>query len=531
MLHTQYIHNLANLFNPYSNDSEFWKPVFSHLKEFVIIANLNLDPLADKLDMFYCPKPRASHRDPLAMLRSLILMHMLKISSITEWVQKTRSISFYALLAGFNSTPGIGTYYDFMKRLIDGPYHKPCEHILRPSSYCSGSHLRHLQKEKEDKKLSLDPHNSQSEALAKKLLADSQSPRPDDFYRILEDMQLLVGLQPSIEQGLIIDLNNITASGDGSILQTAASAFGRPSCDCKIKGVFECEHPRYYSTPTAQWCYDHHHDIFIFGDRYYIIATTHNGHDLPLLTIMPGGNESDFTLSLKAFDRLLKGILENNIDLRIHIFTGDCHHDSYAHYKYFAQKNVLPVIPLPVTAQNSYPHLRTDNNITLDTNGHPVCPGGLKMRRHEFNKRKQTHVYNCPVKRPARIDGKYSYTKHMDECPLKQDCAPESSLAPFVYIKRSDDPRLFPQIPRDSKQFKQTMNQRSACERLNSVFDSYKLDNAYRNPRYALIHLTLGHIAVHAAIRYEESVKNYDSPKAYFADMLNRIGVKYFDSS
>ena len=153
------------------------------------------------------------------------------------------------------------------------------------------------------------------------------------------------------------------------------------------------------------------------------------------------------------------------------------------------------------------------------------------MRRHEFNKRKQTHVYNCPVKRPARIDGKYSYTKHMDECPLKQDCAPESSLAPFVYIKRSDDPRLFPQIPRDSKQFKQTMNQRSACERLNSVFDSYKLDNAYRNPRYALIHLTLGHIAVHAAIRYEESVKNYDSPKAYFADMLNRIGVKYFDSS
>jgi len=150
MLHTQYLAQLSKLFEPYNSDSNFWKPVFSHLKDFVIIANLNLDSLSHKLDRFYCPNPRAPHRDPLCILRSLLLMHLMKISSITEWVQLTRTISFYAILAGFapDDTPGIGTYYDFMKRLIDGPYQKPCEHIIRLSTYDSGRHLRNLSQEK-----------------------------------------------------------------------------------------------------------------------------------------------------------------------------------------------------------------------------------------------------------------------------------------------------------------------------------------------------------------------------------------------
>jgi len=500
----------------------------------VIIANLNLDSLSPKFDRFYCPNPRAPHRDPLCILRSLLLMHLMKISSITDWVQLTRTISFYAILAGFvpDDTPGIGTYYDFMKRLIDGPYQKPCEHIVRPSSYISGSHIRNLYQEKEIKKEALNPYNSQSQVLADKLLNSAQSPRADDFYKILEDMQLLAGLVPSVEQGLIIDLQNITACGDGSILQTAASPNGQPTCHCRANGIRECDHPRSYTSPTAQWCYDHHHDIFIFGDRYYLIATAQNGHDFPLLTIMPhGGNESDFTLSLKAFDRLLKGILENNLNIRIHIFCGDCHHDSYAHYQYLAAKNVLPVIPVSVKTQNSYPHLADNTNITLDTKGHPLCRAGLKMRYHQFNQKKQTHVYTCPVKRPSRKNGKYCYITHLDECPLHQDCDPKSSLAPLIYIKSSDDPRLFPQIPRDSKQFKDIMKQRSACERLNSVIDSYNIDRATRNPKYGLIRLTLVSIVEHAVIHYSESVKHYDSPQALFAETLKQIGVQYFDTS
>ena len=75
------------------------------------------------------------------------------------------------------------------------------------------------------------------------------------------------------------------------------------------------------------------------------------------------------------------------------------------------------------------------------------------------------------------------------------------------------------------------MKQRSACERLNSVIDSYHIDRATRNPAYGLIRLTLVTIVEHAVIRYMEALKRYDSPKAYIADTLKQIGVHYFDTS
>ena len=42
-----------------------------------------------------------------------------KIPGITAWVEKLRSDNFLATLSGFDSdkTPGVGTFYDFLKRL------------------------------------------------------------------------------------------------------------------------------------------------------------------------------------------------------------------------------------------------------------------------------------------------------------------------------------------------------------------------------------------------------------------------------
>jgi hypothetical protein len=326
-------------------------------------------------------------------------------------------------------------------------------------------------------------------------------------------------------------LQNITASGDGSILATEASSQGQPSCTCRIEGIKKCEHPRYYTSPTAQWCYDHHHDRFVFGDRYYVITATCNGRDLPLITIMPGGNESDFTLSLKALDRLLEAVRENQINLTITIYCGDGHHDSYAHYQYLNEKNIIPVIPLSENSKKAFPHLLEDKEIKVDTDGVPLCPGSVRMRHHVYNKKKQTHVYTCPVKQPTRKDGKYCYITHLEDCPNKKDCLPESPIGPLVYIKSSTDPRFYPPIPRDSKQYKELANQRSAAERYNSVVDSYKIDYKCRNAAYGLIRLTLVNISIHAVARYNEAIKKYDSPDNYLKHTLKTMGVEYQDSS
>lgn len=63
----------------------------------------------------YGPKPRI----PSNMHRSYLLSICLKVTSITEWVNQLRINPLYAILSGFNvdDTPGVGTFYDFFKRL------------------------------------------------------------------------------------------------------------------------------------------------------------------------------------------------------------------------------------------------------------------------------------------------------------------------------------------------------------------------------------------------------------------------------
>ena len=192
---------------------------------------------------------------------------------------------------------------------------------------------------------------------------------------------------PTIEQGVLSNALQITISGDGSILKSNASGSGKPACSCRDEGIFKCDCPRYYSSATAKWRSNQHNDKFEFGDRYYHIVTTQNGHDFPLLVSMPGGNESDYTLSINAIDRLLKGVNENDIDMSFKYFAGDGHHDSQAHYTYLNAKNIIPVIPLSENTKKTLTHL---DNLTLDDDGTPLCPGNLKMRYHGFNQKKQT---------------------------------------------------------------------------------------------------------------------------------------------
>jgi hypothetical protein len=340
------------------------------------MVNLNLDPTIEILDSLYSPNQGAHRRDPVCMFRSLILMTVTKESSVTNWVKTTRSVPLLAVLAGFepNNTPGVGTYYDFFKRIIDGPWQKPCEHRVKRSSLIAGRHLRNLNGERNAKREEQNPNDSQSARLAKQLLAGSDKPRPNDFQRILEDLLVHAGIVPSIEAGVLTELQNLKVSGDGSTLQSGASGRGKPTCSCRSEGIYRCDHDRTYTSPTAEWCYDPQRDTCVFGDRYYHIVVTQNGHDFPLLTIMPGGNESDYTLSLKGIDRFLKLARENDLEIRVHIFIGDGHHDSYAHYDYLKEKEIIPIIPLSEKSQKIYPHLLEDRGIRTDTSGVPFAP-------------------------------------------------------------------------------------------------------------------------------------------------------------
>ncbi len=528
MSHSEYIEHVRESVVSRSGENEFLKSVKKHQREADILLNLNLDPALTILKSLYSSLKRSKPRNPICMFRSLILMALLKFSGITAWVNETRSSSFIAIMCGFEpgDTPGIGTYYDFMQRIIDGPYQKPCQHTVRRSAYSTGRHLRDLKEEKQTRKSEIDPNHSQSEKLVKELIPLSDNPRPNDFHKIIEDLLIKTGVIPSVEAGLIPNLENVIISGDGSILKTAASANGKAACTCRSKGIYKCDHARYYTSPTAKFCHDHIHDCFIFGDRYYHLILAENGHDFPLNTYMPGGNESDYTLSLKSLDRFIKAARENGLDMNIGIFCGDGHHDSYPFYEYLGEKNIIPVVPLSKSSQDKdikqiYPHLSSDNTVRLDTDGTPLCPANKRMRHHNYSKRLKKHVYCCSAKRNTHRNGKSTYIFHQCDCPNEQDCKPDSPLGPFVYVKSETDPRLYPPIPRDSRKFKKLMNQRSASERVNFINDTYKTDGSCRNADYGLIRLTLANIAHHASIRYKES-HQLKTPYLHLVDLLKK---------
>lgn len=110
MLHIGYHKHLRECFLCFYSSDEFWKTLGAHAKELTIIATLNLDPAADLLRTLYSPVHLDRSRDPVEMLRSLLLMTAVREPSITRWVERTRSSSVFAIMAGFtpDDTPGSG---------------------------------------------------------------------------------------------------------------------------------------------------------------------------------------------------------------------------------------------------------------------------------------------------------------------------------------------------------------------------------------------------------------------------------------
>jgi len=560
------------------------RPLLSHyIFPVVFLVALALDAFCDRLAVLYCPTGQGDPYDPICMLRSWLLMTLLRVKSPDAWAKRLRREALLAVLAGFDpqKTPCATAHRDFLKRYGDGSYAQRKLQDKPLSEQLTGRHERRLEDATEARKKEAGPNNSQSQAVVDKLLKHADEHRdPNALQTRLENLFVELGLKPTLDAGILDNLDTLIASGDGTVLATAASSDGIRTCNCPPNSK-DCDHKYIYTSATAQFCKDTHHDTYIFGDRSYTISIHQNGHDLPLITIMPGGNESDFTLAPKALDELLKIFREHELPMSLAIFIGDGHHDASAIYLYLKEKGIIPIIPLrewgksnstkpstdtqaehpgekpaqqptqqhtekpaaeqaqqqaqtpaPQTAETHaetptenntkktenntkktakkkqpiHPHIDMYPNITFESDGTPLCPGGRRMYHHNYVPNKYAHFFKCPVKRKNR-QGNWIF--HSEECPLQQNCCsdPKKKMGYTLYIKSSADPRLLPPIPRDSKRFKTLYNERTSTERSNSVEDSYNLDHRCRNAVYGLIRLTFVNICKHAVVRYLEQLK------------------------
>jgi len=490
------------------------------LEAALILMSLDLGPARPILESLYSPDPRGCPPyDPVRMLRALLLMVLLRYTSIAKWAEALRAKPRLARIAGFEpgDTPAAGTFYAFIDRLEDGKYQKPCEHKVKPSKLRKGKHLRNLTSEKEQRKQDAKADAADYDSVTQKLKDDLKStqdqPRPDDITKRLEDILISCALIPSAERGLLGDTDSITVSGDGSALPTGANSNGKPVCKCRENGIYNCDCDRYYSDPTANWGYDSYRDCYYFGHTFYQHVVSTNGHDLPLQVSISYASETDFTLSMKSMDRLKKALKEHGLEWNINNTVYDSGHDATGIYQYLMEDEITPIIALN-SRTGVYPS-PTGTADKVNENGIALCPAGMLMRRHVFDRSKHRIYYNCPVKRPTHRDGKHIWSAHTEECPYGVLCQPDTKMGPVVYVRTRDDPRLYPPIPRGTDTFKKLMNLRSGCERSNSQKkETYGLGNRpCRSAVHFLVRLYLVSIIEHAkAWLAEDKAKLGDNP-------------------
>lgn len=512
--HDEYLTHLKCQLLRYQDDADFQSALEQYASDLATLTDLSLDPLRDDLAALYCPTGQGGPKDPCGMLRSLLLMTLERESSPDRWARRLKRERVLAVLAGFTpgQTPCATTHRDFITRYADGPYALRKKQDRTLSQTLTGRHDRDLHDMTKARNAEADAeHTTQSELLCRRLLDQADTPRdPNALQTRLSDLFVHLALTPSLAAGLFSDPKHLTGSIDGTPLATAASPDGKKTCDCPPGS--KCEHPRSYTSGTAQWCW-HPHRGWVFGDESSTLSTHVNGHDAPLMTTLGTGNESDFTCSPRTLDEFLKMTREHDLPFHLDILAGDGHHDTRPFYQYLKQKGIRPVIPLKGTDEAtkdeaktppSHPHFSGFDDVTFDPDGTPLCPGGCRMAHTSYSARKDTHFFSCPHKRRQRDN---AYRFNAEACPLGTDCCPENKGGKGLYIPSATNERYFPEIPRNSRRFKELYAERTGVERSNAVEDSYHLDRCTRHAVYGLIRLTLVNVAKHARLRWLDRTK------------------------
>ena len=132
----------------------------------------------------------------------------------------------------------------------------------------------------------------------------------------------------------------------------------------------------------------------------------------------------------------------------------DSAHDAMPYYQYFKRENITPFIDL--NGKGVRPPVYK-NDFTIDKDGVPVCPSGCLMRRDGVEVAKGRMKFKCP---------KISHKNGCISCTCETPCS-DAKYGRTVHLVMKDNPRLFNNPPRSSKEWKLEYNARNSAERSN----------------------------------------------------------------
>lgn len=132
----------------------------------------------------------------------------------------------------------------------------------------------------------------------------------------------------------------------------------------------------------------------------------------------------------------------------------DSAHDAMSYYQYFKRENITPFIDL--NGKGRRPPIYK-NDFIIDKDGVPICLSGYRMRRDGIEVAKGRMKFKCP---------KISYAGGGISCTCETPCS-NAKYERTVHLVLKDNPRLFNNPSRSSKEWKLEYNARTSAERSN----------------------------------------------------------------
>lgn len=381
------------------------------------------------------PRPRT----PSCMQRSYLLSLDFKVTSLTDWSAQLKINPLFAILSGFEfgDTPGVGTFYDFLSRLWDSDDDQ-CSSHLHPTKAKVKKPSKDGAKAKPITKISVDD--------LLKELEDSCFDLSQQPYGSLFDLYQKEFLQQSVDKGLIMP-EQLSLAGDGTPVVTSARERKHRVCDCRSKGINDCDCDRYFSQPDCDVGWDSSRKCFYSGYDLYMLTASDSESDLPVFPFLSPASTHDSHGFLHTFFRMRAFLPDFHVDKLLL----DSAHDAMPYYIYCKKNGITPFIDLN---EKRGIKAKYKDDFTIGKDGIPICKAGRKMNHDGIEIRKNRIKYRCPL-----ASRKYG-------CSCKTPCS-DSKYGRTVHLAMKDNPRLINIPPRDSEKWKLEYNARTSAERSN----------------------------------------------------------------
>ncbi|TES50091.1 DDE transposase [Halalkalibacterium halodurans] len=481
--HESYLNFVVEQLDLQFDDKTFLTDFYS--KPIVWCSLVDLTDAGTLLKHRYSSNPRGRKpRNPCDMLRSLMLMHDQKVTSVDQWVFTLKTTPIWAILSGFtpDNVPGVGTFYDFFNRLW-----------LAPSPHLSNRKKRKLKKAKKKgkKNQKLEPKNPKIvQKLVKRALKNKKVRYTAKAHDQLQILFQSLFVHPSASKGLVGNTQSLSMMADGSPVITGGRPYGKFLCDCRKQGNWKCQCQRQFSDPDADYGWDSSREKYYYGRSLFMVAASDSPYDLPIYPRMYRASKHDSVLFVSTFHELKHWYP----DWTFGEVILDSALDAYPIYEMLEHHDVSAIIDL--NPRRSKQFIYNEMDINLD--GVPICPIGRKMLDWGVDKKRYRRKWRCPA-----VVGKWT-------CPTP--CS-ESAYGRTFYTSTKDNPRLFPRVKRDSKEWYKRYALRTGVERcIKRQKIDYRLeDSRGRSSRHWNIRSYIIGMCQHADAWMKEAEKNHFS--------------------